>query len=136
MNDKIKREEIALSMGVAAGRNNVYMQKGFDKKEIKKAIYKLNRGKAAGVDETTAEMLKYRGETLVEWMFMICCLAWRQKYQMNEKRQLLCPCMKVKVVKMSTYNNDRGISLLSPGKVYLRVLTERLMESKEQGESR
>ena len=51
------------------------MQKGIDRTEVKKAIYKFKYGKAAGVDGVTADMLKCEGETVVEWMFMICGLA-------------------------------------------------------------
>ena len=41
----------------------------------------------------------YGGDTVVEWM----ChdLAQTEKYQMNGERQLLYPCIKVHVVKMS-----------------------------------
>ena len=53
-----------------------------------------------------------------------------EKYQMNERRQLLYPSIKVMVVKISV--KIIVISLLSvSGKVYGRVLTERLMEVTE-----
>ena len=44
----------------------VCVQKGIDAKKEKKAIDKLECGIAAGTNGITAEMLKYRGETLIE----------------------------------------------------------------------
>ncbi len=40
--------------------------------EVEKAIARLKCGKAAGMDGITAEMLKYGGDAVVEWMLLIC----------------------------------------------------------------
>ena len=41
-----------------AGGKGVYLQKGIDREEVKKAIKKVNCGKAAGVHGITPGMLK------------------------------------------------------------------------------
>ncbi len=38
---------------------------------MEKAIARLKCGKAAGMDGITAEMLKYGGDAVVEWMLLI-----------------------------------------------------------------
>ncbi len=46
--------------------------------EVMEAIRKLKLGKAPSVDGITAEMLKFGGEIVVDWMAWICNLAWAQ----------------------------------------------------------
>ncbi len=41
-------------------------------------MQELKLGKAPGPDGITAEMLKYGGEIVVDWMIRICNLAWEQ----------------------------------------------------------
>ncbi len=38
--------------------------------EVEGAIARLKCGKAAGMDGITAEMLKYGGDAVVEWMLL------------------------------------------------------------------
>lgn len=73
-------------------------------------------------------MLKHGGDVVVKWMVLICKLAWRQKEVPEEWRKaIIVPLYKGKGNK-SDCNSYRGISMLSvPGKVYGRILTERLM---------
>ena len=58
------------------GRQQV--QEQITREEISKAITRLRGGKAPGVDGISAEMLKYGGDAVVEWMLLICSLAWDQ----------------------------------------------------------
>ncbi len=50
----------------------------FHRSLCREAIRKLKLGKAPGSDGITAEMLKYGGEIVVDWMVWICNLAWEQ----------------------------------------------------------
>ncbi len=70
-------------------------------------------------------MLKYGGETVVEWMLLICGTVWRQRVVPDEWRKaIIVPLHKSKGSK-NECNNYSGISLFSvPVKVYGRVLTE------------
>ncbi len=45
--------------------------------EVEEAIARLKCGKAAGMDGITAEMLKYGGDAVVEWMLLICERTWK-----------------------------------------------------------
>ncbi len=104
------------------------------------AIARLKCGKAAGMDGVTAEMLKYGGDSVVEWMLLICERAWKNGEVPDDwMKTIIVPLYKGKGSR-SECGSYRGISLLSvPGKVYGRILTERLMEvmegnvSEEQG---
>ena len=54
--NKTEREAIRMSMSVEAGGEHVNVQKGIDRKVIKKAIDKIKCGKAVGVDGITADL--------------------------------------------------------------------------------
>ena len=40
--------------------------------DVRKAVKKIKNGKAPGVDGITSEMLKYGGESLIEWLTRVC----------------------------------------------------------------
>ncbi len=52
-----------------------HTQGRLERSEILEAIRKLKLGQAPGSDGVTAEMLKYGGEIVVDWMMWICSLA-------------------------------------------------------------
>ena len=47
------------------------------KKEVEKAVGKLCNGKAAGQDEAVAELLKYGGEVVIDWLTEVIQQVWR-----------------------------------------------------------
>lgn len=47
--------------------------------EVVRAIGDLNYGKIPGIEKTIFEMLKYRGEAVIDWLHIICNLAWRKR---------------------------------------------------------
>ncbi len=100
--------------------------------EIQKAIARLKCGKAAGMDGITAEMMKYGDDAVVEWMLLICERAQKNGEVPGDwKKAIIVPLYKGKGSR-SECSSYRGISLLSvPGKVYGRILTERLREVTE-----
>ena len=59
------------------------------RKKAKKAIDKVKCGIAAGMAGITAVMLRYGGETVVEWMCLICDLAWRQGEAPDEWKNVI-----------------------------------------------
>ena len=95
--------------------------------EVDKAIQKLKNGKAAGVDDISAEMLKYGGESVKEWMWKVCKKAFESGKVPNDwKNAVIVPLYKGKG-SSDECKNYRGISLLSVAwKVYARVLIERV----------
>ncbi len=132
MNNEVEGEAVVTSMEIEAGRVRVPMQRVVGRSEVERAIARLKCGKAVGMDGITAEMLKYGGDAVVEWMLLIRDQAWKKGEVPDDwKKAIIVPLYKGKGSK-SECSCYRGISLLSvPGKVYGRILTERLMEVTE-----
>ncbi len=78
MNGATGGEAIVTSMGMETGGKRVCEQGVIERVEVEKAIGKMKCGKAAGIDGITPEMVKHGGDAMVEWLTMICGLAWRQ----------------------------------------------------------
>ncbi len=74
------------------------------------------------MDGITAEMLKYGGDAVVEWMLLICGRAWKKGEVPNDwKKTIIVPMYKGK----GSRSECSSYSLLSvPGKVYGKILTE------------
>ncbi len=117
------------TMGVKIHEGWPHTQGRLERDEILEAIRKLKVEKAPGSDGITAEMLKYGGEIVVDWMMWICSLAWEQNEVPEDWRKaIIVPLYKGKGNR-EEFNNYRGISLLSvPGKIYGRILNERMMK--------
>ena len=93
------------------------------REEVVKAMDKLKNGKAAGIDDISAEMLKCGGDRVKEWMWKVCKEAFKCGKVPNDwKNAVILPLYKGKG-SSDECKNHRGISLLSvAGKVYGRVL--------------
>ncbi|KAG7301870.1 hypothetical protein JYU34_013269 [Plutella xylostella] len=101
--------------------------------EIMKAMKSMKVGKAAGYDRITMEMLR-AGEGLVAsllWLFFNIC--WRRGQVSGDWcRAVIVPLYKGKGSQQDC-RNYRGISLLSiVGKLYAKVLIERVMKETEE----
>ena len=100
--------------------------------EVLEAVRRLKCGKASGVDEIKAEYLKSGGYVCAEWMvrlFNVCMSSGRVPKEW--KIGCIVPLYKGKGDPLECKNN-RGISLLSvPGKLYGRILIERVVENSE-----
>ena len=140
MNVKSEGEAIVTCMGVMGGGGRGHEQEQIKREEVAKAIGNLKNGKAAGVDGITAEMLKYGGETVIEWMHKICGMAWEEgRVPGDWTKAIIVPVYKGKGSR-NECGNYRGISLLSiAGKVYGKIVIERVQKitessiSEEQG---
>jgi hypothetical protein len=99
------------------------------KAEIKAAIKKLKKGKAAGPDEIPAEALKGDLETTVEILYSLFGKIWEKEEIPKDWREGVV----IKLPKkgdLRECTNYRGIMLLSvPGKVLNRILLERMKEA-------
>ena len=109
------------------GRQHV--QEQITREEVSKAITRLRGGKAPGVDGISAEMLKYGGDAVVEWMLLISSLAWDQGVVPEDYgNAIIVPLYKGKGSRQEC-GNYSGTSLLTlsvPGKVYGRVLNRHM----------
>ncbi len=79
-------------------------------------------------------MLKYGGEIVVDWTVWICNLAWEQSKVLEDWRKAIIVPLYNGKGNIEECNNYRGISLLSvPGKIYGRILNERMMKITDKG---
>jgi hypothetical protein len=96
------------------------------KTEIRNAIKEMKNGKAAGVDQISAEMLKADVNLFAELLFPIFCMIWDKEKLPDDWLQGIL----VKIPKkgdLSNCNNWRGITLLSiPSKVLAKVILHRI----------
>ena len=100
--------------------------------DVRKAVKKIKNGKAPGVDGITSEMLKYGGESVIEWLTKVCNVCFREgRVPKVWQRAIVVPFYKGKGDKMEC-KNYRGKRFLSiPGKVHGSVLIERVHEMTE-----
>ncbi len=61
MDNEAEREAVVTGIGIEAGRGWVPIQGRVGRAEVEKAKARIKCGKATGMDEITAEMLKYGG---------------------------------------------------------------------------
>ena len=132
MNVENKKAAVVTCMGMERGGARLNVQGQVSRREVKRAIGRLKMGKAPGVDGITAEMLRFGGEVVIDWMHLICNLAWKQGIVPKDwMKAIMVPIYKGKGSK-DECGSYRGISLLSiPGKVYGKVIIERVMEITE-----
>lgn len=97
-----------------------------------KAVAKLKKNKAAGVDEIVNELLKYGGDIVIEVLWHFFNKAWTEEVVPEEwSKAVIVPLFK-KGDKQDPFNY-RGISLLSVvGKTFAQILNLRLMEWAEE----
>ena len=99
--------------------------------ELVNAIKKINIGKAAGIDGIYPEMIVHQGIEANKALLKVCQLAYKTKIVPKDwKNSAIIPIHKSGSSMLC--ENYRGISLLSvPGKVYARILENRLRKKVE-----
>ena len=99
--------------------------------EIRRAIVRLKRGKAAGVCGIQGEMLKAGGDTIVRWLHIIFNVVWETGKAPEDWQKAVIVAIHKKGSK-KLCKNYRGISLLSiPGKVFAKILDARIRQVTE-----
>lgn len=97
--------------------------------EVDRAIKRLRRGKAVGIDQYMNEIFMYGGERIVEATWKLCAEVFTSEtYPKDWARGLIFPIFKGgdEEAKRNPLKY-RGITLLSVlGKIYVSVLTERV----------
>ncbi len=88
--------------------------------------------KQKGIDGITAEMLKCGGDVVTKWMVQICQVAWEGGVPADWTKATTVPVYKGKG-RRGECGSYRRISLLSiPGKVYGKVIIERVRRLTEE----
>jgi len=95
------------------------------------AVKQLKNGKAAGVDNTQPELLKF-ADSVIPHMTRVCNMVWQHEATpVDWKKGIIIPLPKKG--DLTDCNNWRGIALLSvPGKVFSRVLLNRMKSAVDQ----
>ena len=84
------------------------VQKGIYRNEVKKTIDKFNQS-----GWNNCRNVKILGRTMMEWMCLICDLAWRQREVPDDWKDAIIVSLDNDKSSKDEYNNYRGISLLS-----------------------
>ena len=108
------------------------LHENITQEEVGKAIDQLQNYRAPGQDGVIGEILKTGGDKIQEVVWMLCCIAWRAESIPTEWRQgIVVPLHKDGDERDPM--NYRGITLLSiGGKVFTRVLSNRLTKFAER----
>lgn len=98
------------------------------REEFDKAVRKMKLGKSAGQDMITPEMIKQAGEKTKEELLKIINMCIKERRTPRDwQTGIIAPIHKKGDVREC--GNFRGISLLSiPGKIYARVIEQRIRE--------
>ena len=99
--------------------------------EVSRAVRKVAKGKAAGEDLITVELLQ--SKACIEWLHRVVVATWRGEEAPRDWQDgIVVPLYKGKGSRQEC-DNSRGITLLSiPGKVYARVIQHRLVRFAER----
>ena len=94
--------------------------------ELLEALKKMKNGKASGMDQIPAELIKNMGDIGNEWLLELLLMLWDgQDIPEDWSKDLMCPVFKKG--DKTVCSNYRGISLMSHTfKVYERILEKRL----------
>ena len=100
--------------------------------EVKAAVKSLKNGKAPGIDQITAEMIKAGGDILLQRLHVLLTCIWDTEYVPSAwKKAIVVPILKKGDSREC--KNYRGISLLSiVGKVFTKIIQSRLQKHCEQ----
>ena len=86
---------------------------------------KLKNGKAAGNDEITEEMIKGRGDRVVDWIWRLCNMAFESSVVLEDWKSAVTVSLHKGKGETTGCKNYRGISFLSVvGKIYAGILVD------------
>lgn len=97
-------------------------------REVEEAVKRMKKGRAAGVDEVTIEMVTAAGEIGMQWFYRVVRAIWKEMRTPGEwKKAVIVPIFKKGNKKEC--QNYRGISLMcQSAKVYEKIIERRLRE--------
>lgn len=97
------------------------------REEIDRTIDNLKNWKAPGSDNVQAEVIKYGGKGIRDFLFKVCQKTWQEKQMPGSWKEAIIIPLNKKGDKTDC-SNYRGISLLNTAyKVFSKVLLSRLI---------
>ena len=104
-------------------------QPGISIVEVKAAISKMKRGKAAGPDAITLEMVLALGEEGIVWLHRVMDAIWKEKRIPDDWQESILVSIFKNKVNIHECGNYRGIKFLSQiMKCFERILDSRMRE--------
>ena len=102
------------------------------REEVEAAVKSLKKGKSAGVDNISSELVQAGGEAMIDMLLIICNKIWQTGEWPTPWTQSLTITLPKKG-NLQLCQNYRTISLIShPSKVMLRILLNRLKPQAEE----
>jgi hypothetical protein len=101
------------------------LEKESTKEELSKVIDCLAICKTPGEDGIPPEVIKTRKEELIEDLYELLCLCWREGFVPRDTRGAKIKTLYKNKGDRSDYNSYRSISLLIVGKVFASVILAR-----------
>eukprot|EP00057_Strongylocentrotus_purpuratus_P017943 XP_011672417.1 PREDICTED: uncharacterized protein LOC105442206 [Strongylocentrotus purpuratus] len=102
------------------------------REEVEATVKSLKKGKSAGVDNITSELVQAGGEAMIDMLLIICNKIWQTGEWPSSWTQSLIISLPEKG-NLQLCQNYRTISLIShPSKVMLRILLNRLKPQAEE----
>lgn len=129
--DATEREIIEMEITNKEGSEES-MEEEITLEEVEKAVKEMRKNKAPGICKITAEILQNTGKHTMIWLHRVIDKVWRTEEIPEDWRKAIIIPIHKKGDKQEC-NNSRGISLLStPGKVFTRILLNRIKESVDE----
>ena len=100
--------------------------------EVERAVKQMRKYKAPGICNISAELLQNTGLYTIRWLHRVITAVWNtERTPLDWRKAIIIPIHKKGDKKEC--NNSRGISLLSvPGKVFTRVMLNRLKDTVDE----
>ena len=112
------------------GDSDDFLCSKFNEQELSDAILKLNSGKAPGMDNVTAEHLKFGGRPIVRILVTLCNWIVDLEYiPVNFREGIQVPLHKGKNASTTNPDNFRGITLLNTYSKIFEILIWTRMEA-------
>ena len=109
------------------------LDREIEREEIAVYVWKLTNNKTVGSDGLVGELLKYGGSGMMDLLQQLFAVVWREEYVPSQWREGLIVNLFMKGDKEDP-GNYRGITLLSVvGKVFCKVLNNRLVQHFDKG---
>ena len=93
--------------------------------EVEVRVGKLKKGKAAGKDEITGEMIEGERDRVVDWIWRLCNMAFENDTVLEDCRSAVIVPLYMGKSERTECKNYRSFSLSVVGKIYVETLVDK-----------